>query len=230
LSRALRLNGNGITERQTLVRACDRRKPIDRSTAHRLRQEAERLLLDSSKLAAALAGDEEAAFYLRLCNKGDPSGLGLAALAAYWSGTPLPAYQELLQAGWSDNWLGMKIELGVHFASVMRRLFRAGRFPHHLEGKIAIYRGACDTDARTAAKGVSWTTNRDVACWFAYRYRREQPIVLHAHVDASEVVYYEDDRYEQEVILRRVVPALVDALPFTWEKGRHRYADLHGLE
>jgi hypothetical protein len=156
--------------------------------------------------------------------------LGLTALAAYWGGTPLPAYQELLRAGWSDNWLEMKIELGVHFAPIMRRLFRAARFPHHLEGKITIYRGASDTDAKTAAKGVSWTTNRDVACWFAYRYRSEQPIVLCAHVDASEVVYYEDNRYEQEVILRRVVPALVDALPFTWEKARHRHADLHGLE
>jgi hypothetical protein len=77
---------------------------------------------------------------------------------------------------------------------------------------------------------VSWTTNRDVACWFAYRYRQDQPIVLHAQVDASEVVYYEDNRYEQEVILRRMVPALVDAFPLTWKKARQQYADQHGLE
>lgn len=178
-----------------------------------------------AKLDDALQGDEEAAWEFRCANT-DPFGLGHAALAAYWLGTPVPAYQVLLRAGWSDDWLSMtKAVTGDR--RLIRRVFRAARFEHTIDaGVIPVYRGASGVDLAEASTGISWTTRRDVACWFAYRYpqRPGEPIELSAHIHTSRIIYYDDDRFEAEVILNRPIRASVDSDPSSWRAAMERYA------
>lgn len=207
----------------TAVRASEQRRAVCKLTGEELTRRAKRLLINSTTLDAALSGDEEAAAELSWNNK-DPSGLGLAALAAYWLGTSTPAYQELLRVGWSRDWLGM-VHDGDRNAGFIRRLFRAARYEHDLCGKLRIYRGTSGIDPVKAAGGVAWTTNRDVACWFAFRNDAESDsVVVSACVDDSEVVFYDNSRFEAEVILRRKVSAIRDPGPSTWREAAERYA------
>jgi hypothetical protein len=211
------------------VRPWERRRTVNKHVAAQWQRKAARELESPAHLEKALAGDDEAVLELCYHNERLP-GLGLAALAAYWGGTPLPAYQELLRVGWSCDWLTIKFGLRSRFKRIVRQMFKAGRFEHHLEGQLSIYRGASGVDAAKAAKGVSWTTNRDVACWFAFRDRRENPVVITANVDASDVMYFNDEQWEQEVVPGGHVCAELDLDPDDWVAGMRRYADLHGLE
>ena len=156
----------------------------------------------------------------------DPWGLGHAALAAYWLGTPVPAYQVLLRAGWSYDWLSLTKAVNGD-RGLIRRLFRTARCEHTIDaGIIPVYRGASGVDLAEASAGISWTTRRDVACWFAHRYpqRPGEPIIVSAHIHTSKIIYYDDDRFEAEVILDRPVRASVDPDRSSWREAMERYA------
>ena len=73
-----------------------------------------------------------------------------------------------------------------------------------------------------AAKGLSWTLNRDVACWFAHRPGKGALLVATATIDASDIVYHSDTRNEAEVVLRRQVRADLDPEPATWQTAAKR--------
>lgn len=204
------------------IRAIDRRRAVCRRTGELLRHKAEQRLLAPAKLNEALLGDDEAAAEL-VWAVHEVGCLGWAGLAAYLLGTPLPAYRELLSAGWSKDWLTVTQEVARNFGFI-RRLFKAARYEHCFpDNETVIYRGASGVDLKTAAKGLSWTRSRDVACWFAFRYGRGEPIVVTASVDSSKVIFYDDDRYEQELILRQAVPASLDPDPSTWQEAMERY-------
>ncbi|MDI1264882.1 MAG: hypothetical protein PS018_16640, partial [bacterium] len=130
----------------------------------------------------------------------------------------------LLQRGWSNDWLSIVHEVD-HDHGLVRRMFRAARYEHHLCGEITIYRGTTSLDPTAATNGLSWTESRDVACWFAFRYPGA-PIVLSARINASEVAYYDNAKLEQEVILRHAIRSSLDPDPSTWREGMERHADL----
>jgi len=113
-----------------------------------------------------------------------------------------------------------------HDVGFVRRLFKAARFEHWFpDTETAIYRGACGIDVKTAAKGLSWTTSRDVAYWFAFRHiGRGEPIVVTARVESSKVSHFDNDRPEMEVILRHSVPVALDPEPSSWRAAMERYA------
>jgi hypothetical protein len=62
-----------------------------------------------------------------------------------------------------------------------------------------------DSDPREAAAGISWTTDRNVAAWFAMRYRKDsdgtRSFVFTAEFDPDAVVAFHNDRHEAEVIV-----------------------------
>jgi hypothetical protein len=97
------------------------------------------------------------------------------------------------------------------------------------EGPVTIFRGVSGIGLRARAPGLSWTTSRDVACWYAHRYPFLQgaPLVLTAQVDGSELIYYENNRFEQEAIPARIPRALVDPNPSTWVEAMKRYAKVN---
>jgi hypothetical protein len=58
-----------------------------------------------------------------------------------------------------------------------------------------------------AAVGLSWTRNRDIACWFAMRFSEVsgvRPFVFETYVGPEEIVTFYDGRREAEVIVDTV--------------------------
>jgi len=209
----------------------DRRRAIDRLKADEYRQTAKAHLNDNTHLADALAGDEEAV--AQLIRRSPEPSLGWVALAAYFGGTPRSAFQELLRAGWRAGWRIFQYTFREDFSVQMRRVFKAGRYEHTLpDGLRTIYRGVGwgELALSTASRGLSWTTSRDVACWFAYRERDPSGYVITSRVDVMNIIYHDDETWESEVVLRRHTSAKLDDDPTTWRASARRYAELHKLE
>jgi hypothetical protein len=224
------LNEKAYAEVKVLyVRSRDRRSVRDAAKSEHYRRRATADLLDATYLAAALAGDEEAVVELTWKNSCLP-GLGAAALAAYWGGTPLPSFRELLRAGWRTDWLTFKHELGVSLVPQIKEMFGEAAIEHSLEGSVSIYRGASGVSVREASRGLSWTTNRDTACWFAFRNYDPAGFVIRIEIDATEVLYNDDDGWESEVLLEGDVIGELDDHPESWQSSARRYAIQHKLE
>jgi hypothetical protein len=214
-----------------VVQAHELRKVADAAKADEYRNQAKSYLRDDTHLAAALAGDDEAIAELVSQNHSWPEpGLGAAALAAYWGGTPRSAYRELLQVGWRTNWRIFKIGLGASYKRQVRRMIREAAFEHPFTAPVRIYRGASGESVSEACKGLSWTTELDVACWFAFRHYDPNGFVITAEVDASQVLYYDDCGWEGEIILEKDTVGLLDTTSGEWKARARRYAELHELE
>ena len=104
-------------------------------------------------------------------------------------------------------------------------MIAAAQFEHPLSGSLRAFRGASDVTLRKAANGLSWTLSRDVACWFARRFAPESSrwMVVVADIDASDVIFWEDDRHEEEIVLKRRAWACIDANPETWALAANRH-------
>ena len=103
-------------------------------------------------------------------------------------------------------------------SSRMRAMFRHCGTPPQSEvrGEIRVWRGAHGVDATTAARGISWTLDRDVACWFAGQHSHRAPIVVAADIDAAEIVHFDDGRDEREVVLGKCPAWFVDGCSADW--------------
>jgi len=201
------------------MRADRRRRLLSAEVSAKYKNLATQLCERPSSLDAAIAGDTDAVFELHYNNE---IGLGAAALAAYWGGTPYDAYRELLSYGWSIDWKLIQRLVGSN--TFIRRIFRAGRFEVPFEGKISIYRGTKAFSVRDAAGGTSWSTRRDVACYFAHHAPGcARPIVVTAEIDAADLLYFDDERFEREVIPGQRVTAVADPDPSTWVEASNQY-------
>jgi hypothetical protein len=148
---------------------------------------------------------------------------GLLVLAAYYLGTPNPGYGRILRDVWSMDSASLLTDAGWDIRR-LRAVFRAGRLQAPFDGTQTIYRGVAGVDFKTACRGLSWTTSRDIACWFALRgsYGEREPIVVTAQVDASDIIYFDDERNESEVITSRIPSAQVDFDPSSWAAAAER--------
>ena len=144
---------------------------------------------------------------------------GFVALCAYWIGLPNPAYRNIIEPVWSHN-PGILVGTAGGNISQVRRMIAAAAFPIPLSGAVTIYRGVSNSDPAKAVKGLAWTTLHDVACWFACVGPRSgaDSLVLKATVDASEFIYWSNDRFENEVILRRPPIAEIDGHSERWQQ------------
>lgn len=152
---------------------------------------------------------------------------GLIALCAYWIGLPNPAYREIVGAVWDhDHWHMMKAARGG--GPQVRRMMMAAEFPIPMSGAVTVYRGTFNMDPATAVKGLAWTTSHATACWFACEFHSQpgsDPLVLKATVDASELIYWSNDRNEDEVILRRPPAIEVDEYSGCWAEIASRLSE-----
>jgi hypothetical protein len=146
---------------------------------------------------------------------------GLIALCSYWIGLPNPAYRSIVDMVWNHDHLHF-LGAARGGAPQVRRMMAAAEFPVPMSGMITVYRGTSGLEAEKAVKGLAWTTSRKVACWFAFRFPAERPLVLKATVPASEVIYFSDDRDESEVVLRSTPRAALD------NEGPARWKELAG--
>jgi hypothetical protein len=94
------------------------------------------------------------------------------------------------------------------FASALREVAPVTRRPRRRA--MRCWRGIAVETANPvdAAFGVSWTTNRDVACWFAFQFvgRPDEqpdlrPFVFRCDIDPDAILVVHNDRDEREVLV-----------------------------
>ncbi len=74
-------------------------------------------------------------------------------------------------------------------------------FWNALPETIVVWRGCIGVDAKTCASGLGWSTNQEVAQFFAHRlWRSSPPVVVRAEVKKSDVITA--FAYEHEVVVR----------------------------
>jgi hypothetical protein len=171
----------------------------------------------------AFDGDVDAMFSLY-------SGLsngkrGYLAVAMWNARVAIPAFRACLGAVWEHDHREL-----IEATKTRRRLgalFNYADFPKPagLPDVVRVWRGTSHLTAKQATKGYSWTTNRDVACWFAVRFANSDnpPLVLAADVSKNDVALFHDGRNEAEaVIIRPVLSPISDGNPNDWRAGHAR--------
>ena len=200
-----------------------RRKPRNRFSGFLLKHAlADNLPPYASKyLNDGLAGDVDAAS--SLVTAAPNAYRGYIAVAAFFGGTPYAAYREILSAAWSHDY-GCVVQAARKHRVSIRRMMRAGCFPHPFTGRVKVYRGTSGIARWKAQQGLSWTIDPDVAAWFALWHASQdrKPLVLTASVDASEFIFYDNERKEQEVIFSRPVHAVVEGDLASWRAATIR--------
>jgi hypothetical protein len=88
------------------------------------------------------------------------------------------------------------------FRRADRQKFREAGDPFPGEGPFTIYRGIAGTGPAERVDGFSWSGSLDFACWFARRFKLENPEIYSAVVQAHEILAYYDGRDEKEFICR----------------------------
>ena len=82
--------------------------------------------------------------------------------------------------------------------------------------EVTIYRATAST-AEQAKKEISWTINKDVGIWFAYRFHEAESMPdLHLYqglIDYDKIIAYTNDRNEYEVIQHRNVRDIIEIFP-----------------
>ncbi len=77
---------------------------------------------------------------------------------------------------------------------------------NNLPDKVKIYRGVTTDEIESNDFGLSWSLNRKVAEFFAFKYRRNYDTssslktVIELEVDKNEIIAYFHDREEAEII------------------------------
>jgi hypothetical protein len=66
---------------------------------------------------------------------------------------------------------------------------------------LPLWRGAFGHEVAAALAGLTWTTRRDVACWYACRDPRRRPLVVRRWVKSRAILFMSDTRGEAEVIV-----------------------------
>ncbi|MBI1776058.1 MAG: hypothetical protein HYR63_11995 [Proteobacteria bacterium] len=199
-------------------------------------------------IEAIFAGDLDA-ISLLLSTLPEQSG-GKIAVAMYRAGLPDEALRRGLGSAWDLGHNSVLDACEAHFPDDPRhgffRMFGSAKFPPppELPETVQIWRGAAGLtnsiarrhgawmasgdhkDPKTIAiHGLSWTLDRDIACWFAMRgldSEKDSVCVLSATVPRQKIVYYSNDRDEQEVIVDRPAGAAVDGTQADWKAGHQR--------
>ena len=82
--------------------------------------------------------------------------------------------------------------------------------PSDMPDPVTIYRGAQGDNKLEALKGAyighSWTLSRDKAEWFSKRWGHLEGVVVCATVPRSSIMFYSNEREEQEVIPDTLTP------------------------
>jgi len=166
-------------------------------------------------VAPALAGDIDAASALSVALSNAKRG---HVVVAFWrAGAPREAFRTLLGAVWNHD--HAELIAAAATRRRLRSLFRYAQFDmSHLPDVVQVWRGAAGLGVTGTARGYAWTTERDVACWFAMR-RVEHfgdPVVLTAYISREAVAFYTNERHEKEVVVFDPPVSFIDGNADDW--------------
>jgi hypothetical protein len=111
--------------------------------------------------------------------------------------------------------------------SALRQMFvDAGfRVPKRLGQPVTLWRGL-SMDHPRLRRGVSWSTDKRVAAWFAMIFgpRTGSPVVLRCEVPRAAVLHWSDERKEREAVCFETDGAVLDGDPAEWARlaAEHR--------
>lgn len=178
------------------------------------------------KIAPTFAGDPESALSLS-CDLDNPKR-GIFAVALWRARIPIPAFRAYFASVWDHDhrWV---IAAAKEYRAPLRSMFRYAAFelPAHLPDVVTVWRGTSYLSHAQAARGYSWTTDRDCACWFALRFadRNGRPLVLRTEVPRDEIMLFHAERNESEAVIfdRKRSLAPIDGNLEDWQAGYERY-------
>lgn len=167
---------------------------------------------------SALNGDQEQALLLALIAPNPYRGI--LARYFYEVQAPIPAYQELLSNAWDHDHRYLDAAAGSRKALEEMFKYAAYETQNNLPPLVTVWRGTGGGSLDRAARGISWTIDRDVACWFAIRHcgDGDEPLVLKANVSRESIYFYTNERGEEEVVCFEVPNPMVDGTPTNWRK------------
>jgi hypothetical protein len=100
------------------------------------------------------------------------------------------------------NWVRVPLrELRALIRLCDRDRLRAEGDPIPPGASFTLYRGVSGRGHRRRESGLSWTRDAEKAGWFATRFDLERPAVLRAEVCRGEVLFYSNDRDEDDFVL-----------------------------
>lgn len=176
----------------------------------------------AESLLRAFAGDLEAAEVLGALL--DSCEGGVVAYAMWKAKVPRDVFRAYLGYVWAHGHLYV-----IKAAQTRRRLaamFSYAEFPEppHLPDTVRVWRGTSQLTKKRAQAGYSWTTDRDVACWFACKGGPPDRIfVLAADVQKQDIALSYDGRYEKEVVLLNPPESWIDGHLADWEAASERH-------
>ncbi len=173
----------------------------------------------------AFNGDAKAAFSLSIALSNEKRGV--AAVAMWRAKVPIDAFRTYFSSVWDHDHRHVTAAAGTR-----RRLacmFRYAAFPlsRDLPDVVRVWRGTSFLTIAEARKGYSWTTDRDVACWFAMRFAEHNgnPLVLVAEVPKNQISLFHDERSEREaVLIKPPAVSTIDGYAEEWAIGHLRQA------
>ena len=218
----LRLRSRWNTlHQQKLFSAIKDKKPneIAAALSNVVIQNSSELVLD------AFAGNVEAAQALTLSL--DNCERGVMVYAMWKAKAPREAFREYFKGAWDHDHRWVIGAAGSR--TVLTRMFRYAEFelPSHLPDTVRVWRGTSHLTKKKAQAGYSWTTDRDVACWFTVVRGDidEMPLVLAADVPKQDIAMYHDERNESEAVLLNPPDAWIDGDINDWMLASDRHIE-----
>ena len=95
------------------------------------------------------------------------------------------------------EWFGTENMLNACF----KESEKAKGFYDSIPDIVTLYRGTCDEEAENKNYGISWTTDFEIAKFFAYRYGKDGRCVLKTEVNKKDIMSVLTNRKESEVII-----------------------------
>lgn len=165
----------------------------------------------------AMAGDVDAALSLSVAMGNEKRG---QVVVAFWRAkAPRESFRALLSSVWDHD--HNELIAAARTRRLLRALFRYAQFDTSiLPGAVQVWRGTSGCNPWSAANGQAWTTDRDVACWFAMRFAgfRGNPLVLTSTVRREDIYLFTNERNESEVVLFDVQYPRIDGDVNDWEE------------
>ena len=185
--------------------------------------------LEMKDAQAAFDGDEDAAFSLSISLS---NGMcGAVAVAMWRAKVKREAFRRFFSSVWSHE--HRSVIAAAQTRRTLSYMFRYAAFPlpTDMPDTVTVWRGSSYLPFNDAKKGYSWSTDRDLACWFAMRFAdfNGSPIVLTADIAKGDIALFDNERNESEAVLMRPPAARVDGDVNDWtacflrtQDGMHR--------
>ena len=173
-------------------------------------------------LRNAFAGNLEAAEVLLSLLETCESGV--VAYAMWKAKVPSDVFLAYLGDAWAHA--HRYVIMAARTRRRLAAMFRYADFPKPpcLPDSVRVWRGASHMTKKRAQAGYSWTTDRDVACWFACNGGPPGRVfVLAADVPKQDISLFFDGRYESEVVLLKPPESWIVGNLADWEAASERH-------